>query len=211
MNRKNETRDGKGRTCRDRLRYQRQQRKRRGDPASSVFLRLLALVLALFGRAPFLAVPASRLAPTQGSPLREREDVSPQQRQRERGEGGYGHLRPAPGSRPRRHGRYRSKPSYRRLVADLRRPSPAARDEAAAVLRRRLPPEAHEWFDEVVKRRDWSALAWCARPDATDEQTETAMLRAALDWTEARKPDGGGGDSPPPPGDDDDGPSGRTP
>jgi hypothetical protein len=40
-----------------------------------------------------------------------------------------------------------------------------------------------------------------AAPSA-DEEVETAMLRAALDWTEARTPDGDGGSTPPPPSGD---------
>lgn len=196
------------RTCRDRMRFRLQRRKRRGDPASSVFLQLLALVLALFGRAPLVPVIASRPAPL---PLPARNDVSPEQQARERGEGGTGYLPPRPGTRPRLHGRYRARPTYRKLVTDLRRPVPAAHAEAADILRKRLPPEAHAWLDNVLERRDWSALAWSARPGATDEEVETAMLRAALDWTEARRPDGdiGGGSTPPPPGGD--GPDGGKP
>lgn len=192
--------NGCRRTCRDRLRFRRVQRKRRGDPATSVFLQLLSLVLTLFGRAPLVPVVVSRPA---SPPRPTRDDTSPEQRERERGEGGKGFLPPRPEMRSRLHGRYRTKPTYRKLVADFRRPVPAARDEAAGILRKRLPPEAHAWLDSVLERRDWSALAWSARPGATDEEVETAMLRAALEWTEARTPDGDGGSTPPPPGGDD--------
>lgn len=191
------------RTCRDRVRFRRMQRKRQGDPATSIFLQLLALVLALFGRAPLVPVIASSRV---SFPRPTRDDTSPEQQERERGEGGRGFLPQRPGMRSRLHGRYRTRPTYRKLIANLRRPDPTVRDEAADVLRKRLPPEAHPWLDSVLERRDWSALAWSARPGATDEEVETAMLRAALDWAEARTPDGGGGSTPPPPGGDGPGP-----
>jgi hypothetical protein len=31
-------------------------------------------------------------------------------------------------------------------------------------------------------------LSWCAKPGATDAAAETAMLRAAVQWTDARRP-----------------------
>ncbi len=200
------------RTCRDRFRYKRHENRRRGNPATSAALWLLALMLALFGRSPRIPAPVLRPTPAQGA-FPDRRDVSRQQREREHGEGGHGFLPPHRRTRPRRHGgRYRTNPTYRRLIADLRRPTPSARDEAAEILRRRLPSETHEWLADVLERRDWSALAWCARPGATDDETETTILKAALEWTEARRPGGGGGGgggSPPPPGDD--GPDGGKP
>ncbi|NMG39757.1 hypothetical protein GRZ55_10935 [Chelativorans sp. ZYF759] len=85
------------------------------------------------------------------------------------------------------HGRYRSAPSYRRLVADLRRP--AARAEALDVLRRRLalPAAAHGWLDEISDNHDWAVLATCAPPGKIDADAEIALLRSALGWLEAQQ------------------------
>jgi hypothetical protein len=211
-----ETHETKGsksrrRTCRDRFRYKSHENRRKGNPATSAALWLLALVLALFGRIPRVQTPVLRPSPAQ-EVFPDRGDVSRQQRERELGEGGHGFLPSHRETQSRRQsGRYRTNPTYRRLIADLRRPTPSARDEAAEILRRRLALETHEWLDDVLERRDGAALAWCARPGATDDETETVILKAALDWTEGRKPDGGGGggSTPPPPGDD--GPDGRKP
>lgn len=184
------------RTCWDRLRMAQQRLRRRGDPASAVAAQLLALVLFIVGRVP---LPVPRPAPTclthpRPASVRRREDWSPDQEEREHGEGG--HL-----LAPRRFsgaGRYRTAPSYRRLLRDLRRPYGPARVEALDVLRRRLdlPEAARGWLDEQAQAHDWSPLAACVGVGRTDADAEIAALQAAIAWLEARITDG---DSPPPP------------
>lgn len=211
------------RSCGDRWRFQRHQRRRKAtaDPATSVFLQLLALILAIFGRAPvILSRPAAVHATRPRSAPRLRDDRSPEAIERERGEGGH----PLPPRRHRRrYGRYKSTPTYRRLVRDVQRP--AARKEALDVLRRRLdlPPEARGWLDGLEKEDELAALLSYVRPGLTDTDSEAELLLAAVRWLEARTDperstspptlpedgdgDGGGkrgrGKKPPPEGDDD--------
>lgn len=209
------------RSCWDRWRHQRQQRRRKAtdDPATSVFLQLLALVLLVFGRAPVTPppLPAARPRP---AVRRLPDNRSPEAVERERGEGA--HLMP-PRWDSRRYGRYKATPTYRRLVRDVQRP--AARKVALDVLRQRLrlPIEAAGWLDELERDGELAALLPHVRPGTTDMDSEAALLLAAVEWLEAQRdtelppsppapPDddgdsrGGkhGGGKPPP--DDDDGP-----
>lgn len=181
--------DGRRRICRDRWKHQRHQRRRRkatADPATSVFLQLLALVLWVFRRPPVVRRP---------------DDRSPEAVERENGEGG--HLMP-PRRDSRRYGRYKTTPSYRRLVRDVQRP--AARTEALDVLRQRLhlPSEARGWLDELEREDDLAALLRYARPGMTDLDSEAALLLAAVEWLEARRDPEQPTTSPLPPGDDGD-------
>lgn len=160
---------------------------------------MAALIVALFDRSPRIPFHLPYSASS-----REGATVdwvwSVQQRERERGEGGQGLLLPRLRPRTSRSGKYRINPTYRRLLLDLRRPAPAVRGEAAATLRRRLPPEAHKWLESVLKRNDLASLAWCIQPGAADWDVEAAMLKAALEWTEAQQIEGTTGTTPPPPG-----------
>lgn len=195
------------RSCRDRWKHQRHQHRRRratADPATRVFLELLALVLAIFGRAPVVpsvpaAVPVARPRPTV------RDDRSPEAIARERGEGG--HLLPSRRD-GRRFGRYKSTPSYRRLIRDAQRP--AARREALDVLKKRLdlPPEAVGWLDKLESDGELAALLPFVRPGLTDTDSEAELLLAAVEWLEAQR-DPELPPSPPPPPDDDQGRRGR--
>ena len=141
----------------------------RPDPAFSVFAQLAALIAFLFGRLPL--VPGT-------VPLFPATD-------RERGEGGQV---PMPSRRPS-HGRYRTRPTYRQLVADLRRP--AARAEAADVLRRRVPAEVLPWLDHVIAREDWWALGTVARAGVPDGTVEIRMMQETLAWLRRQQPEGG--------------------
>jgi hypothetical protein len=176
------------RTCRDRKRYERHQHRRRGgNPAAAVAAQFLALVALLAARMPLpwpapVPRPPGRRSERRASRPR-RTDWSPQQEAREHGEGGA--LPPlsrnSSGSGGAR--RYRSRPSYRRLVADLRRP--AGRAEAADVLRARLPAEVAPWLDDVMDRQDWPALASCAQRGMSDDEARRQMLESAIAWAEA--------------------------
>jgi len=191
--------DSRRRTCRDRWKHQRHQRRRRkatADPATSVFLQLLALVFVIFGRAPIVPspTPAAATAARPGP-----DDRSPEAVERENGEGG--HLMP-PRRDSRRYERYKSTPSYRRLVRDVQRP--AARTEALDVLRQRLdlPSEARGWLDQLEREGDLAALLPYARPGMTDLDSEAALLLAAVEWLEARRDPEQPTTSPLPSGDD---------
>lgn len=128
------------------------------DPAMAVFLQLLALFWLLLGRRP--------AGPSSSRPANAYE----------RGEGSEIVLRPKP-----RHGRYlSSRPSYRQLIADLRRP--AARAEAEAVLRARCPVEALPWLDHMLKENELAPLAAVARSGISDEKVELRMLQETLAW-----------------------------
>lgn len=205
------------RSCGDRWRFQRHQRhqhhqrrrKATADPATSVFLQLFALILALFGRAPVVpsvpaTVPAARPRPTP----RLRDDLSPEAIERERGEGGYPML---PRRDGRRFGRYKSTPSYRRLVRDLQRP--ATHKEALDVLKKRLdlPPEAAGWLGRLESDGELAALLPFVRPGMFETGSEAALLLAAVEWLEAQR-DPELPPSPLPPPDDNDGPptTGKT-
>lgn len=166
------------------------RRRRSADPAMRVFLQILTWLLILIGLAPrpggAAPAAASRRAPLA---IQRRDDWTADQEERERGEGGLFPVLRVSGLKTRQAavaGRYRVSPSYRRLVSDLRRP--AARAEAAEILRRRMPSEAHPWLDDILARQHMAALSWCARPGMTDTEAETAMLRAAVEWSEARRP-----------------------
>lgn len=199
------------RTCRDRWRHQRQQRRRRAmsDPATSVFLQLLTLILLVFGRAPVVPLrpsspaPAARPRPAVG---RLADDRTPEAVERENGEGG--HLLP-PRRDSRRYGRYKSIPSYRRLVRDAQRP--AARREALDVLRQRLrlPPEAGGWLDGLERDGELAALLPHVRPGVTDLDAEAALLLAAVQWLESQRDPELPPSPPTPPDDDGDGRGGR--
>lgn len=173
----------KVRTCLDVWRHRR-RRIRRIDPAMSTALQLLLIILILIGRAPL--VPDWWPRKAVAHPVPSRDDWCAQQAERERGEGGSVILQPRRGA-PRLHGRYRSSPSYRRLVADLRRP--AARAEALDVLRRRLalPAAAKGWLDDISDNQDWAVLAACAPRGKIDADAEIELLRAALSWLQAKQ------------------------
>lgn len=202
-------RDRRRRTCRDRWKHQRhQRRKATADPATSVFLQLLALVLVIVGRAPVVPTPTTAAVPAArpGSDGRSSDDRSPEAVERENGEGG--HLMP-PRRDSRRYGRYKAAPSYRRLVRDVQRP--AARTEALDVLLRRLdlPSEAWGWLDELEREGDLTALLPYVRPGMTDLDSEAALLLAAIEWLEACRDPEQPTTSPLPPGDDGDGREGK--
>lgn len=175
----------KRRTCRDRWRYRRHQYRRKlADPATSVSAKFSALLLFLIGRAPALPAPAPRSVPTPQPLLR--TDISPEQEEREGGEGGQMLMRPRAA-----HGRYRSRPSYCRIMRDLSRPAPAARADAAEALLARVPMEALDWTFMAIREEDWRALRLVVQPGMTDAEADAALKIVAREakLQEATEPD----------------------
>lgn len=148
------------RLCWHRLRYADLRSRRRGDPAASVAGKLFALIAFLV--ASTTSVPSSSRGP---------------KIDRERGEGGS-----LPFLRPRSalRSRYRSRPAYRRLILDLRRS--AAHDEAADILRKRVPAESLPWLNALLADEDYNALSNVARSGVPDEMVEMRMLQETLAW-----------------------------
>lgn len=170
--RNRQPRGSRRRTCRDRWKWHRHQRRRRkatADPAMSVCLELLALVLWVF-RAP--------------SVVRCPDGPSTDAVTQESGDGG--HLI-APRWDSRRFGRYKTRPSYRRLIRDIQHP--AARAEALDMLRWRLdlPYKAQGWLDELEFNGELATLRHFVRTGMTDLASEAALLSAAAEWLEARQ------------------------
>lgn len=95
----------------------------------------------------------------------------------ERGLGGDLLLRPRPAAS--RTERYRSRPSFARLMADLRRP--AARKDAALVLLARITdPVARAWVAERIAKGEINRLSIWTRPGRSEE-TIMAAWRGEAD------------------------------
>ncbi|MCO5733778.1 hypothetical protein [Rhizobium sp. SSA_523] len=151
----------KRRNCADRARAEAMTRKihrrKRFDPAMSVFIKMLGLasfvinLLPEFGSTTSISLPE----PPRPEPVRE----------------------PLPETEPRT---YRLAPSWPRLMKDLARP--VARSMAAGELYARLPVEVRPWLDEVVKTEDWSSLRFFAKSGATDEMASAGALAAFRRW-----------------------------
>ena len=94
---------------------------------------------------------------------------------RERGEGGV-----LPGLTMPNRSRYRSQPTYHRLVSDLRRE--ASRAEAEDMLRRRVPPEALPWLNRVLADDDMITLSAVSRSGVDDDVVEKRILQETLSW-----------------------------
>ena len=99
----------------------------------------------------------------------------------ERGLGGDIFLRPRPSASGT--GRYRSRPSFSRLMADLRRPAP--REDAAHALLSRISDSAtRKWAAERIAKDQVNRLSIWVRPGRTETDILTAWrgeADAALD------------------------------
>ncbi|TGS40708.1 MULTISPECIES: hypothetical protein [unclassified Mesorhizobium] len=100
--------------------------------------------------------------------------MSPEQIEREHGEGGRIAMQPRVV-----HGRYRVLPSYSRILRDLSRPAVAARVDAAGALLARVPMEALEWTYAVLREEDWAALRTIVQPGMSDAEADAALVTAA--------------------------------
>jgi hypothetical protein len=154
----------KRRNCADRLRAKAQlrriHRRRRIDPAMSVFIQLLGLTSFLIDLFP----PLPDFRPAAAAPLPEPPRPVPVPVQLSEPE-------------PRT---YKRAPSWPLLMKDLARP--VARDMAWAEVYARLPVECRPWLDAVFRDSDWSAIRPYARSGATDEEVSAGVLGAFMSW-----------------------------
>jgi len=167
------------RTCYDRARkrWLEARRVQTNNPAASAVLQLLGVFGFVIGRMP-VATPMS--VPYVAPPM------SPRQEQRN--------------ETARRLGvptRYldivlsRGRVPYA-LLSEHIRLGGATRRDAVNELRSRIPAEALDWFNDIVKRELWSELSLCFRQDDSKEDTNIRFLQATLAWVERqRKPDDG--------------------
>lgn len=153
-------REDRRRNCADRVRAEvMTTANRRGapNPATSVFIQLLALTSILVNALPVLDFPW--LAPNEPLP-----EPPP----------------PRPAVSPVEPRMYKRAPSWPLLLRDLARP--VAHEMARRELYARLPLEARPWLDEVVKNEDWSALRVHAQSGATDKSVSAAVLADVQKW-----------------------------
>lgn len=170
--RHNTRRHKRRRSCYDRARNRllRARRAQRNNPAASAALQMLGIFGFLFGRMP-IATPAPYVAPPMLPRQEQRNEIA------------------------RRLGvptRYldvvlnRGSVPYALLNQHIRLGGATQRD-ALNELRKIIPVEALDWLDYVEKHGLWSDLSRCVRVDASDEDIEVQLLKAALAWAEAKK------------------------
>lgn len=132
-------------------------RRKRFDPAMSVFIKMLGLASFMinlfpeFGSTTSISLPE----PPRPEPVRE----------------------PLPKTEPRA---YRRAPSWPRLMKDLARP--VAHDMARKEVYTRLPVECRPWLDHLFRESDWSAIRPYARSGASDEEVGVGVLGAFRVW-----------------------------
>lgn len=160
------------RTCVDWMRRNVARRQRR-DPAAKTMLQLLGLLSAALALLPESAVATlpgrgNNFRPDRRTPPADYE-LGPDAWARERG------LEPIwyPVDRPK------PRPSWNRLVKDLKRRS--GRDRARAMIEECVPPEALEWLREMIKTEDWIALRIIGH-DCTNEEVRDRAALAAMRW-----------------------------
>lgn len=164
------------RTCYDRARkrWLEARRAQMNNPAASTALQLLGVFGFLIGRMPIATpMPVPYVAPP----------MSPRQEQRN--------------ETARRLGvptRYldivlaKGRVPYA-LLSEHIRLGGATRRDALDELRTRIPAEALDWFNNIVKRELWSELSLCFRREDSEEDTNIRFLQATLAWVERqRKP-----------------------
>lgn len=153
----------KRRNCADKIRAEAMMRKihrrKRVDPAMSVFIQLLGLTSFLINLFPPLPTLGSAAASLPEAP---RPKSVPE---------------PLPEPEPRT---YKHAPSWPKIMSDLARP--VARSMATAELYARLPVEVRPWLDQVVKDEDWSSLRPFAQSGATDKTASAAAIAAFRKW-----------------------------
>lgn len=167
------------RTCADEARralLERQRQRRGGDPAGKVALQLLVLLSAGLALLPPMPSPGFRLARfRRGTMKADDEDLGPTAYAMERGLDPPFYEINGPRSRPR--------PSWRRLVRDLKRPRAAAK--ARAEIESRVPPAAHEWLRDTIDTGEHWQLHRLGGQGASDAEIAVAALNASDAWKAA--------------------------
>lgn len=156
------------RTCYDRLRMRTREARRRGNPAASAWLQLMAIFMVICGRLPLPAsASASPYIAPQLSPIQaHRNDVARRLGVPRR----YIDVMLAYGRVP-----------YPVLFEDIRKGGPMRKD-ALHELRKQIPDAAVDWFDHVEKEGMWSDLMRCFDQTGPDEHTNVRFLKATLAW-----------------------------
>lgn len=189
------------RTCADRMRRDLAQRQRhRGkDPATSLFLQLLAVLSAALVVFPPIPEPSfgMRNALRRRQPIRAPDDDrGPTAHAMERGIDRAWYPTTS-----------RVSPSWSRLVKNLKRRSTAA--EARVMIEHRVPPAAVEWVRTQIDLEQWTSLRMLAPPGSSDEEISAHALAEASKWEAAKpKPFSGGAGAEEQPEPDDDEPKG---
>lgn len=157
------------RNCADRARAEALTRKihrrKKIDPAMSVFIQLLGLASFVINLFPPL--PDFRRAAAEPLPEPPRPVPVPVQSSE-----------PEPRT-------YKRAPSWPMLMRDLSRP--VAHDQARAEVYARLPVECRPWLDQVFREADWSAIRPFARSGASDDEVSKGVLGAFRAWKADRE------------------------
>ncbi len=152
------------RNCVDRVRAaaltKKIHRRKKFDPAMTVFIKLLGLASFLIKLFP----PLPDFRPAAPEPLPE-----------------LPRRVPVPALSPEHAPRsYRHAPSWPLLMKDLARP--VAHDMARKEVYARLPAECRPWLDQLFRESDWSAIRPYARSGASDEEVGVGVLWAFRVW-----------------------------
>lgn len=170
------------RTCADGIRRdlaERQRKRRGGDPAGKVALQMLALLSAGLALLPPIPLPeisslgrARKMKPTYLD-----DDAGPTAYAMERG------IDPPfyETSGPRQ--RLKPRPTWTRLVRDLKRPRAAAR--ARAELESRVPASAREWLSDAIDTGELWQLQKIGRNGASEAEIAIAAVSASDAWKAA--------------------------
>ncbi len=154
------------RTCADRARYAAERRKvQRGkkfDPAMSMTIQFLGLLSVGLRLLPEFSIK-SRPVPAVSIP------APP--------------VRPPDSDQPWQ--RYKSTPSWQRVVKDLARP--AATADAQQEVRSRLPVECAPWLNYVFRENQWGDLRILVRSGSTDVDVAAEAVAAARLWDSERR------------------------
>jgi hypothetical protein len=170
------------RTCLDDMRRRltdRQRQRRDTNPAGLVLLQLVTTLSAAFAMLPPILMPTFSLpfrhARQTASSID--DDRGPTAYAMERGIEPAYYETNAPMPKPR--------PSWARLVKDLKRPRVAAR--AREEIESRVPLAALEWLREAIDTGEYWQLYKVGRQGATEAEIAVAALDAADAWKAERQ------------------------
>lgn len=189
----------RSRTCADRLRRdlaERQRQRRGADPAGKVMLQLLTLLSGALAMMPPISMPTFSLPfrpARQPSPSID-DDRGPTAFAMERGIDPEYYETTGPRPKPR--------PSWTKLVRDLKRPRAA--EKARAEIESRVPPAALDWLREAIDTGEYWQLYKIGRQGASEAEIAVAALDVSDAWKAERQQA-----APPEPETPDDDPDGK--